>query len=177
MSVGLVLRGTFSAAGVGAVPSAEPESSPSAGLGCAEGSGRRTEHPPLILAGHPRGHQHTPAWGQHCAHLSWAAVPGSGCPCQLCACGEGWVLWLMLGAGGGGLLCQVPLPPQAVVGFMGETSRAGFASLRPPGSSVPASPALPALFCWEAWRGGLRMGIAAQVSKADNYFWGKDAVF
>lgn len=47
----------------------------------------------------------------------------------------------------------------------------------PSSSDVPASSALPALLCREVWREGLRMGIAAQVSRADNYFWGKDAVF
>lgn len=60
---------------------------------------------------------------------------------------------------------------------MGEMSRAGFASLRPTGSGFPASPALPALLCQEVLRDGLRMGIAARVSRANNYFWGKDAVF
>lgn len=85
----------------------------------------------------------------------------------------------MADAGGGVFATPGPATPMCAWsgGFMGETSRAGFASPRPTGSGVAASPALPALLCREVWREGLRMGIAARVSRADNYFWGKDAVF
>ena len=167
-----------SAADVGAVPCAEPGVFPlgRTGLCRQRGSECCSGHPPLILVEHPGGPSaHTrlgtalspsPFSSRVCLWLPLPAPP----------------LWRGLGAvadARGVFAAPGPAAPTCARsgGFMGEMSRAGFASPHPAGSSFPASPALPALLCWEVWREGLRMGIAARVSRADNYFWGKDAVF
>lgn len=91
--------------------------------------------------------------------------------------GSSWVLWLMVA----GVVFAAPGPATPMCaqrgGFMVEMSCAGIASLRPTGSHLPASSALPALLSQEALREGLSRDVGVRVSRANNYFWGKDAAF
>ena len=132
-----------SAADMGAVPCAEPESSPLARLGCAgsKGLSAALDILPSSWLNIPGGHQPTPGWGQHCPHLPSAAASASGCPCLLRACGEGWVLWLMPG----GCLPRQVLPPPRVHEAVVLWGRCHVRALHP--RTLPAAAFLPPQHC------------------------------
>jgi len=178
MGIRLVFHGTFgqhSWCRSHSLPSASVFPFGWAGLCQQQGSECCSGHPLLILVEHPGG---PPAH----TRLGTARSPSPfSSSISLWLPLPAQCVWRGLGAAAdAGGVFAAPGPAATCPrsgGLMGRVLHAGFASTHPTGSSVPASPALADLLCWEAWREGLRMGIAARVSRADNYFWGKDAVF